>query len=712
MPVDRLPQLAQISAEVAASAGSVAVLPLLWRPAHPVASARADGVVARYIEVGPALLGRTLTAPAAARAVLRHEYAHHQLRDVFPSRVLLAAGYVGLALTVPFLVTIWDEGVSASLSALLRLGAVVGVVAAARAAVLRAREFDADLWAAGDDVESMAMALAGESAPPRKFARLTAPFAHHPSPARRDAALREPGRRSGPFVLDAVLAGLTAAIAGPVLSRLVRSWLQSGAPALYAEVIGWAITGTVLGAWLTMVVIRGLVSSREDGRPFRGSAFSWTLGAAVLIGGVVFSRPLLLPVRPLPATLVGITGPVLLAMGLVIATSWLRGVVEWWLMTPMADRAGRWWHRIPILAGAAATGLLLTILASVEFWAQNIDANPELTPQLELGAGEPLTVVSLVLTLAGEWFSLALVGLAFLVPVGLWFMTRLRRDGDQVPLARSVLVGLGGAGVALASFAIFRALDPVSTAHEHGWYATLLTTYASEAIVGGVVAAAAAAVPLLVTRARVPLAALAATVGAVPAAVGAWLILGRPPSLLPHIFRDVVVIAVLGGLLLATVLETLARRAKPVGLTTGVAVAVPLLAAAALIAVGSLATSTRPSLATDDAHFLGRLQRAEMGAGLDRLLGGACSGPVDRSAAPDLTTLSALLTDPSTQPGTPPLRRLNDSLAAAVRICLDATTAAVSAGRATLDPDALRQIDEASQPFLEELDRLAQRQSG
>jgi hypothetical protein len=709
VPLDRLPALARLSGETAASTGSGLALPLLWRPARPVATARADGISERYIEVGPSFLGLALTAPLRAKAVLRHEYAHHRLRDVFPSRVLLAAGYVGLALTVPFVLTIWEVGFSVSLSA-LRLTVVVGIVAAARAGVLRAREFDADLWAAGDDSEDLRMALVPASAPVPKLKRLRAPFAHHPSPSARAAALREPWRRTQPSMVDAVLAGLTAAVAGPVISRLARDWFQFGDPALYADVIGWAITGGVLGGWLAMVVTRGLVGSRDREKPLRLAAFSWTLAAAVLVGGVVFSFPLYVPVRSVPGTLVGILGDIVLAMGLVIGTLWLRGVVEWWLEAPASEARPRW-RRVPILAGAAVTGLLLGVLATLESSTQRLDANPELAQLLGRGAGEPLTFVTLIHVVASEWFSLALTGLAVVVPIGLWFVARSQPEGASVPFVRAVLIGLGGTVLGLVTLAIYRSgWNPIATAHQNGWYATVLSAYASQAIVGGVVASASSVVPLIAVRARLPLSVLAATVGALPAGVGTWVLLDAPAGELLTIVRDVVVIAVLGAFLGASVVETFSHRVRAGGRSVGVAAGVPVVAAMVLVAVGVSAAQARPSQATDDTYFLNWLQRPGVAAGLVQLQS-ACQGPIDPSAQSDLKAFRSQLAEPMGRPGTPELRQMSDSLFTIVDICVEATTQAVSAGRSTLGPEALGQIEQASQVFVAATERLQQRET-
>ncbi|MBW3634526.1 MAG: hypothetical protein KY456_16025 [Chloroflexi bacterium] len=708
VPLNRLPALAQVSAETAAEVGSRGALPLLWRPARPVATARADGILSPYIEIGPALLGRSLTAPRLAKAIIRHEYAHHRLQDVLPSRVLLAAGYVGLVLVALFVATIWAVGFSTSVSALFRLLLVVGVVAAARANVLRAREFDADLWAADKDGQSLQMALAGAADAPRRFEWLTKPFAHHPSASSRQTVLREPWRTYQPSALDAGLAGLTAAVGGPVLSRLARNWLQTGDPALYAEVIGWAITGIVLGAWLGMVVARALIGLPDRGEPLRLAAFSWTLGASVLVGGVVFSRALFVPVRPLPGTLVGILALVALALGLVISTLWLRGFIEWWLMAPVLRQSSRWRQRVPIVAGAMVNGLLLGILATLESSAQGLDSNPEVAQSLGLGPSEPLTLVRMVHSIAGEWFSLVLVVLAFVVPIALVIAVRGEEMEKEIPWRRMALLGVVGVALALVSFILYRAAwNPVVTASENGWYASVLTTYASQAIVGGVVAATAAAIPLITARAQVPLSALVAATGALPAGVGTWLILGGPVQALPSIIRDVAVIAVLGALLGSTVVVSWGSRLRSGQTRSMVSPMVPILASAVLVWLGVLATQATPSKAADESRYFVRLQSLMMTSpGYSRLDAGACAGPVDVAALPDLIALRSELNEPFTKPGTEELRSLHDSLTRVVTVCIDATRRAASAERSTLAPIAVKEIGEAAQNFETRFQRL------
>jgi hypothetical protein len=634
LPVDRLARTIDLSADVAAT-NRMDSLPLLWRPGRPIATARADGIRQQYVEVGLTWLGVVYSDETSARAILEHEYAHHRLRDVLPSRITLWTGYALLAAAVPFVAAVWTVGAGTATTALARLAAAGVVVAVARAATLRAREFDADREAARDAPDGMVRALngavrAGGPAPTWRR-RLTRLVAHHPSAETRLAAVARPATRFGLRASDGALVGLATAITGPVLARLWRGWFQIGDPNLYGELIGWATVGVFMGGWMAIVMVRA-VAAEADGEQLRIAPFSLAMALSALVGRLVFSMPLYQPMESLPRTFTDVGATVLFVLALAAAVVWLRGFVEAWLATRVAD-SGRTAALVPVVAGGALVGgLLVGVLANVLQTSRPYALNRRLTG---LDPNEPFTLLSILRAQADTPWVLTMLVVAAATPILLLLLpTNGRRrlpswlqedpspaaeptassgadDENPAPAKPALQIALAMAGLgALCAVAGLAAAMGEGDGLERSWYVAANTATMRLTLVGGIVGTAGATVALMVDRVRAPLAALAAAAGSVPAGAGLWLMLRDEPGrgvAAPRLFETVaevltvaVVVALLGAtLVILAVRRPVAGRAQ----RTATGLAVPVLATFVLLVPVQWTREARPSAADDRAHY-------------------------------------------------------------------------------------------------------------
>jgi hypothetical protein len=597
------------------------------------------------------------------------------------------------AVVLPFVASAWDAGARRALEALARLLVVLVLALLARAAVLRAREVDADLVSRQASPAALRSALSAGTAASPAASPVRAAVADHPTPAARRAIVDDTRRACRLHVTDAVLVGLTTATAAPIITRLVRGWFQFGDPAFYADLIGWSITGGLIGAWLAAMMLRAVTACRNEGRELALGWFGAGSAAALLVGGYVLGTPLLLPVRSLPSTLTGIGGSVILALGLVALAVWLRGACGWWLDAPLARRSRRMAVLVPALLGGLLGALVLGVLKHVEGLASNLDENPELLGD-SLDPAEPFTLISLLLSEAETWVVLALAVVAVGVPVVLvWLASRpastvpawmrsavpedLERDGwTEVPVAWRGAAGVGVAAGAFAAacYATYVVVwDPVGTVAERGWWPSVQMAFASQSIVGVVAGVGAATAALLVQRARVPLAGLAGGVAGLVGGVGAWVVqwidAGEADAeVLDDVVLDVVVVAVIVAVVLGAVAALLPR---PRTIGSGrllVALAAPALAAIALVAAGVAARDAVPTTERDAQHYAQVLERVTTDETVAAL--NACDqGTLTAAQAQWLGAVRAQLVRPFSTPSTDAVLAAHAPLIRALDAC-------------------------------------------
>lgn len=647
VPVPAIPVITDVVARVLGATG-LERLPVLRSAKRPTAQARADGITSTYVEVGTNWMGLAATNPARARAVLHHEVAHIRARDIFPSRASLWLTNVFVAYAVVCIALTASSGVRTTVEALLRVTVAVGVVMLARVAVLRAREHAADIEAAAFEPEAQALNFAaGQPA--------TRWFSVHPSPVRRREIVLRPALATRLNVLDGLLVGITASLAAPVLSRLWRGWFQFGEPSYWAEIIGWGVVGALLGAWSGIMVLRAVSGARAGGVPVRLGAFSWLLAGSVVVGRFLYSQALGLPIEGVPTTPAAVITLLVLAFGVVAVVHWLHGFVDWWLdLEPARHRTAA--LAVPVVFATVVGAGVLGVLGHLTGLGVIVGDGFYVVVQVLLTEGDAVVALPAVAILAA--LLLVLLRVRTGGPLPAWLDRRTEPAPAKVAVAGTFRIGaLTGAAAAVA-FAIYTfGWHPTEVARDN-WFVAGSIGYASQTIVGGVVAAGAVAAALAGRKGTLQHTAIAAAVGSVCATAGAWLVRvvdsGRVDfSTLLSMFFDVLLIGVVGGLVGSAIVLSAWRTAhRAVG---GALVAVT---AAVTVGLGVAALGATPSVQQDFAHYNQVFESVKS----DLLMSFQRCGSVDTKP------LQSLLRDKA-DPLTPQVRELHDVLLSTLALC-------------------------------------------
>lgn len=501
----------------------------LWRPRRPIAMARATGTVRPAIEVGTNWAGLAARDPAVGRAVLAHEAHHVRSRDVVPSGTafwlgpavgLLGAGYLAQLVVLTSGAPVVDG--------VVRVAAIVAVVALGRAAVLRSREHEADLAAARtepDGIRRLVAPAAPAPAPPTLLGRLREPVRSHPSPAARAAVLDRPWATLLPGPGDGVLVGFSAAVTGQVLAVLWRTW-NPGPAVLLGDAVGWGIAGAALGGWVTAMLLRASAVPREHGT--RLLAFTALTALAASAATLLFRAGVGLPIRWPGDAVLWAAGALMLGLSLQALVSWVRAV------TGRAGGGGRRGVAV-VVTGGLLGGLVLGNAATVATFTDLIDQTGG-----AIGTLDGLLLVVTVQTTSDAATLLAVVLLAVSAAVLLAARSRGRVAASRRTLLGGVLAGVVAAAVAAAfrSYGTGGTADPAAVATAAQWSVTAVL------VAGGLVA---------VRRDLGPQrACLAAGIGAVTASLLTAVLRADPaavPAVLPlSLGPAVIVAAVAAGL--------------------------------------------------------------------------------------------------------------------------------------------------------------------
>jgi Zn-dependent protease with chaperone function len=198
--------------------------------------------------------------------LVRHELAHAKQRDIALAWLTRSVWYALVPILAVPIVTALVGGDTSVLGSYLWRAVVLGVVVALlSAALLRSREYGADLRAArweGDPAAVEAVVGSARTGPTDAWRRL---LARHPTPAQRVAVLRAPGLlvRSG-FVdglVGAFLGGLTV----PLLVDGLSPALPGTGGVTRSYLLASLLLGPVLGASVGLSVWREALFGRVSG---------------------------------------------------------------------------------------------------------------------------------------------------------------------------------------------------------------------------------------------------------------------------------------------------------------------------------------------------------------------------------------------------------------------------------------------------------------
>jgi hypothetical protein len=221
--------------------------------------------------------------------LVRHELAHVRQRDVSLAWLTRSVWYALVPiLALPAVAALVDGDRSLLGDYLWRAALLGGVVALLSAALLRSREYVADLRAArwqGDPAAVEAVVGTARPGPPDAFHRL---LAKHPSPGHRVDVLRSPGLlvRSGFLdgLVGAFLGGLTVPLVVSGLSPLLSASTDATASYLVASLV----LGPVLGASVGLAVWRDALFARVTGDDPAAGGVACGVGIG-LVGGQAVS---------------------------------------------------------------------------------------------------------------------------------------------------------------------------------------------------------------------------------------------------------------------------------------------------------------------------------------------------------------------------------------------------------------------------------------
>lgn len=354
---------------------------LLWNPAGTGGDALAFGRPGRYqVALGPGLVASYYANRPAFEAVVRHELSHVRNRDIPLAYLANSTWYAFLLVAmVPYGVShvqlrFWRAELSHNAALLVRITALVVLVYLTRNALLRSREYYADVRAAAADGSRHALEQVVATAPHAPQPRWRGLVSVHPTSAQRRQVLGDPNRlfRLSPW--DALGAGLVAAMGIPLVagsfSPVFRLLDITGER---EEIVAALLFTPLLGATIGVGLWRSQFASRVEG--------SWTrrshlIALAVALGLVAGERLSLTYgggslVSPVDA------GGEVVAAGFVLAAvvvlvAWITSSADLWLDLVPARRSARALY-LPVLVVTAIVFWWITNRASAyaRFWSSS-----------------------------------------------------------------------------------------------------------------------------------------------------------------------------------------------------------------------------------------------------------------------------------------------------------------------------------------------------
>jgi Zn-dependent protease with chaperone function len=399
--------------QLAREAGLTRTPIFVWNPLDPRVGGQAFGRLGRYfVALTGGLATRFYNDRLAMRAVLLHELAHLRNKDVDRTYLALTitAAFFALAFA-PFVLSLLAEADTAfALSTLWRGMALALLVYLTCNAILRAREYYADLRAAtwdGTDA-NVARVISGMPRSTRSVWRLQLT---HPDPHQRLAVLQSPDRLFHAGFWEAAAAGLAI---GAAFAN-VAAWLALALPAAQ-ELLAYPLAALVFGSLLA-IMLGVNVWRAAFGQAQLGGAWHVFVIFALGAGLGLFAGRLLL----FRSTASDITANVqagiatLLILVMLAFVGWLSVCAAIWLRAVHSE------HGLHVtMAGVliVAAILLVALLGAAFFVADNFAPWMDVPAQVFEGFNKVMRRLNL-------W--LPLVGLA-LVCVAAAFVFRERPD--------------------------------------------------------------------------------------------------------------------------------------------------------------------------------------------------------------------------------------------------------------------------------------------
>jgi Zn-dependent protease with chaperone function len=272
-------------AELAAEAG-IRRMPRIERGPANQRDALSYGAPGRPRVVLPPAVAVRWRDRALFDPVVRHELAHVRHRDVALAWLARSVWYaLAPLLTVPVVVSLLSSDHSI-LADLLWRAALLGLtVLLVSAALLRSREYDADLRAArfAGEISSLTALLLRSSGRPERN-RLRQLVARHPTPDQRIGVLQDPERAAGVTFLDGFSSAFLAGLLFPLVSTVVVVMFTGSGR---TDLGNWAaalLTGSLLGGSVGLGLWRAAVAGRIAGNTGRVVSAAAGVAAGLVLG--------------------------------------------------------------------------------------------------------------------------------------------------------------------------------------------------------------------------------------------------------------------------------------------------------------------------------------------------------------------------------------------------------------------------------------------
>ncbi len=381
------------------------------------------GAPGRYVVALPPAVAVRWRDARLFDPLVRHELAHAKQRDIALAWLTRSVGYALapiLAFPVVSALVAGDNSVVGDY--VWRAGLLGGVVTLLSAALLRSREYGADLRAARWQGDPAAVEAVVGSARPGHASGWRRLLARHPTPTQRVDVLRSPGLlvRSG-FVdglVGAFLGGLTVPL---VVGGLSPYFSGSGA-ATHSYLVASLALGPVLGASVGLAVWRDALFGRVSGERHDPGPVAAGVGLGLVAGQAV----------SLGQTATGLAGGLAHPAWLLVSAVAGAGVT-----VLSAGLAQLWADAAPRLSGQRACWTVALVvnalLFSVLLWSTSLFQLAADGGGWALGRSE----LTLGLTSWPMFWTVVGLGAAAVVP------TVLRRRAQAVPAW--LVEGTGGA---------------------------------------------------------------------------------------------------------------------------------------------------------------------------------------------------------------------------------------------------------------------------
>ncbi|MFE2583116.1 hypothetical protein [Streptomyces sp. NPDC059378] len=226
-------------------------------------------------------------------SMFRHELTHLRLRDVGRVRLAIAAWWVLLtAVVLPVGVALLLKPALLGTGLLVRMAVVLLTVRLTLYAVMRAREYDADLGADADPRAPQGATAdhIGSDRPPdlRRRLRQAVGLGSHPTPAARLDVLADPARSWGVSPFESLATGLAAGLLFTDLALLVAALMPTRTQLAYT--VTGLLTGWLIAAVATVAWWRAAAVGHRDATGRRAARAGALLGLGLLAGSQLSGR--------------------------------------------------------------------------------------------------------------------------------------------------------------------------------------------------------------------------------------------------------------------------------------------------------------------------------------------------------------------------------------------------------------------------------------